>query len=407
MPDFGGDTDAFRNEAKTWLEANFPPSLKGKANLSAGEGPVVANADLDKWTQAMGEKGWGVPTWPKKYGGGGLTPAEARVLQQEMNKIGAWNPIGGMGTMMFGPTLLEFGTEEQKMKHIPAIATQKVRWCQGFSEPGAGSDLASLTTKAEDKGDHFLVNGQKVWTSGGQWADMCFCLVRTDATKKHEGISFLLIDMHQPGVEVRPIKLIAGASPFCETFFTDVKVPKENLVGPLNGGWNIAKRLLQHERSGISGGGGAGSRGGGMFGVGGSPAEIAKEYVGVDGAGRIDDSDLRTRVVQHEMDAKAFQLTAIRTMVESKSNQGPSAATSIMKNAGTKVGQDRAELIVEIMGHQGLGWEGEGFSAEELSFVRGWLGGKATTIFGGSQEIQSNIISKRILGLPDPLNNSN
>ncbi|MGA0599960.1 acyl-CoA dehydrogenase family protein [Caulobacter sp. KR2-114] len=407
MPDFGGDTDAFRNEAKAWLEANFPPSLKGRASLSAGEGPAVVNADLDAWTKAMGEKGWGVPTWPKKYGGGGLTPAEARVLQQEMNKIGAWNPIGGMGTMMFGPTLLEFGTEEQKMEHIPAIATQKVRWCQGFSEPGAGSDLASLSTKAEDKGDHFLINGQKIWTSGGQWADMCFCLVRTDTTKKHEGISFLLIDMHQPGVEVRPIKLIAGASPFCETFFTDAVAPKKNLVGPLNGGWNIAKRLLQHERSGISGGGGAGSRGGGMFGVGGSPAEIAKEYVGVDGAGRIADSDLRSRVVSHEMDAKAFQLTAIRTMVESKSNQGPSAATSIMKNAGTKVGQDRAELIIEIMGHQGLGWEGEGFSAEELSFVRGWLGGKATTIFGGSQEIQSNIISKRILGLPDPLNNSN
>jgi len=407
MADFGGDTDAFRNEAKAWLEANFPPSLKGRANLSAGEGPAVDNADLDAWTKAMGEKGWGVPTWPKKYGGGGLTPAEARVLQQEMNRIGAWNPIGGMGTMMFGPTLLEYGTEEQKMEHIPAIATQKVRWCQGFSEPGAGSDLASLSTKAEDKGDYFLVNGQKIWTSGGQWADMCFCLVRTDTTKKHEGISFVLIDMKDPGVEVRPIKLIAGASPFCETFFTDVKVPKKNLVGPLNGGWAIAKRLLQHERSGISGGGGAGSRGGGMFGVGGSPAEIAKEYVGVDDKGRIADSDLRSRVIGHEMDAKAFQLTAIRTMLEAKSNQGPSAATSIMKNAGTKVGQDRAELIVEIMGHQGLGWEGEGFSAEELSFVRGWLGGKATTIFGGSQEIQSNIISKRILGLPDPLNQSN
>jgi alkylation response protein AidB-like acyl-CoA dehydrogenase len=407
MADFGGDTDAFRNEAKAWLEANFPPSLKGKSGMMTGEGPRTSNADVDAWTKAMGDKGWGVPTWPKAYGGGGLTPAEARVLQQEMNRIGAWNPIGGMGTMMFGPTLLEYGTEAQKQQHIPAIAKQQVAWCQGFSEPGAGSDLASLSTKAEDKGDHFLVNGQKIWTSGGQWADMCFCLVRTDTTKKHEGISFVLIDMKDPGVEVRPIKLIAGASPFCETFFTDVKVPKANLVGPLNGGWTIAKRLLQHERSGISGGGGAGARGGGMFGVGGSPAEMAKEYVGVDDGGRIADSDLRSRVIGHEMDAKAFQLTAIRTMLESRSNQGPSAATSIMKNAGTKVGQDRAELIVEIMGHQGLGWEGEGFSAEELSFVRGWLGGKATTIFGGSQEIQSNIISKRILGLPDPLNNSN
>jgi alkylation response protein AidB-like acyl-CoA dehydrogenase len=403
MADFGGDIDAFRAEARAWLEANFPASLKGKGGMMYVEGANPEGADIKAWTHAMGEKGWGVPTWPKAYGGGGLSPAEARVLQQEMNRIGAFNPIGGMGTMMFGPTLLEYGNEDQKLRHIPAIAKQQVRWCQGFSEPGAGSDLASLQTKAEDKGDHFLVNGQKIWTSGAQWADMCFCLVRTDTTKKHEGISFLLIDMHDPGVEVRPIKLIAGASPFCETFFTDVKVPKENLVGPLNGGWTIAKRLLQHERSGISGGGGGG---GGLFGVGGSPASLAKSYVGTDEKGRIADSDVRARVTLHEMDAKAFQLTAFRMMAEAKSNQGPSAATSIMKNAGTKVGQDRAELIIEVMGTQGLGWEGDAFKPDELNAVRGWLGGKATTIFGGSAEIQNNIISKRILGLPDPLGSS-
>ncbi len=402
MADFGGDPEAFRADARAWLEANFPPSLKGKGGMMYIEEASSASGDVKAWTTAMGDKGWGVPTWPKAYGGGGLSAAEARVLQQEMGRIGAWNPVGGMGTMMFGPTLLEYGNEDQKQKHIRAIAKQEVRWCQGFSEPGAGSDLASLSTKAEDKGDHFLVNGSKIWTSGGQWADMCFCLVRTDTSKKHEGISFLLIDMHDPGVEVRPIQLIAGASPFCETFFTDVKVPKENLVGPLNGGWTIAKRLLQHERSGLSGGGGGGG-GGGMFGVGGSPATLAKTYVGVDEAGRIDDSDLRTRIIAHEMDAKAFQLTAFRMMAESRSNTGPSTATSIMKNAGTKVGQDRAELILEVMGTQGLGWEGDGFKPDELSSVRGWLGGKATTIFGGSQEIQSNIISKRILGLPDPL----
>ncbi len=404
MADFGGDTDAFRAEARSWLEANFPPSLKGKSGLVALEEATSENADLKAWTKAMGEKGWGVPTWPKQYGGGGLSGAEARVLQQEMGRVGAWNPICGMGTMMFGPTLLEYGNEEQKKYHIPRIARQEVRWCQGFSEPGAGSDLASLQTKAEDKGDHFLVNGQKIWTSGGQWADMCFCLVRTDNTRKHEGISFVLIDMHDPGVEVRPIKLIAGMSPFCETFFTDVKVPKENLVGPLNGGWTIAKRLLQHERSGIGGGGSGG--GGGVFGVGGSPVNLAKKYVGLDEKGRVADSDLRSRLIGHEMDAKAFQLTAFRMMAEAKSNQGPSTATSIMKNAGTKVGQDRAELIVEVMGTQGLGWEGEDFTPEELQTVRGWLGGKATTIFGGSFEIQSNIISKRILGLPDPLSSS-
>jgi len=401
MADFGGDIDAFRADAKAWLEANFPASLKGKSAMAYIEDESPDDADIKAWTKAMGDKGWGVPTWPTQYGGGGLSPAEARVLQQEMNRVGAWNPVGGMGTMMFGPTLLEYGNEEQKQKHIRAIAKQEVRWCQGFSEPGAGSDLASLQMKAEDKGDHYLVNGSKIWTSGGQWADMCFCLVRTDTSKKHEGISFLLIDMKAPGVEVRPIKLIAGASPFCETFFTDVKVPKENLVGPLNGGWTIAKRLLQHERSGIGGnGGGAGNN---IFGVGGSPAASAKTYVGLDEAGRIDDPDLRSRIVAHEMDAKAFQLTAFRMMAESRSNQGPSAATSIMKNAGTKVGQDRAELLLEVMGTQGLGWEGDDFTENELSTVRGWLGGKATTIFGGSQEIQSNIISKRILGLPDPL----
>ncbi len=404
MADFGGDIDAFRNDAKAWLEANFPPSLKGKGGMMNIESDDEGGADVKAWTTAMGEKGWGVPTWPRAYGGGGLSAPEARALQQEMNKIGAWNPIGGMGTMMFGPTLLEYGNEDQKQKHIRAIAKQEVRWCQGFSEPGAGSDLASLSTKAEDKGDHFLVNGSKIWTSGGQWADMCFCLVRTDTSKKHEGISFVLIDMHGPGVEVRPIKLIAGASPFCETFFTDVKVPKENLVGPLNGGWTIAKRLLQHERSGLSGGGGGG---GGMFGVGGSASALAKEYIGTDDKGRIADSDLRSRIANHEMDARAFQLTAFRMMAESRSNSGPSAATSIMKNAGTKVGQDRAELTLEIMGHQGLGWEGDDFKPAELQAVRGWLGGKATTIFGGSAEIQSNIISKRILNLPDPLTHSN
>ena len=396
MTDFGGDAEAFRAEAREWIEANYPASLRGKANPMMREERVKPSADQEAWRKAMGEKGWGVPTWPKEYGGGGLSAAEARVVQQELGRAGAYNPIGGMGVMMFGPTLLEYGTEAQKQEHIPPIVKGELQWCQGYSEPGAGSDLASLQTRAEDKGDHFLINGQKIWTSGAQFADWCFCLVRTDTTKKHEGISFVLIDMHQPGVEVRPIKLIAGISPFCETFFTNAVALKKNLVGPLNGGWTIGKRLLQHERAGISGAGG-----GGPFGVAGAPEQLAKQYVGVDEAGRIADTDLRTRVVQNAIDLRAFQLTAMRAMAEAKGNQSPSAATSIMKNAGTRVLQDRAELVIEIMGHQGLGWEGEGFTSDELAAVRGWLGGKATTIYGGSQEIQSNIISKRILGLPD------
>jgi len=297
--------------------------------------------------------------------------------------------------MMFGPTLLEYGTEAQKQQHIPPIVKGELQWCQGFSEPGAGSDLASLQTRAEDKGDHYIVNGQKIWTSGAQWAQWCFCLVRTDTTKKHEGISFVLFPMDVPGVEVRPIPLIAGNSPFCETFLTDVRVEKDQVVGPVNGGWTVAKRLLQHERSGLSGAGGGG--GGGR-----SLVKLAKDYVGVDEAGRLSDTDLRTRVIMNEIDGRAFQLTAMRAMAESKANSGPSAATSIMKNAGTRWMQDRAELTIELMGHQGLGWEGDDFTAEELGAVRSWLGGKATTIYGGSQEVQNNIISKRILGLPDP-----
>jgi alkylation response protein AidB-like acyl-CoA dehydrogenase len=396
MADFGGtDLEAFRTSAREWIAANFPASLKGKPNPMGVEERTKPSADQEAWRKAMGEKGWGVPTWPAAYGGGGLSGAEARVVQQELNRAGAYNPIGGMGVMMFGPTLLEYGTEAQKQEHIPPIVRGEIAWCQGFSEPGAGSDLASLQTKAVDKGDHFEIDGSKIWTSGAQWADWCFCLVRTDTTKKHEGISFVLFTMHQPGVEVRPIPLIAGSSPFCETFFTSARAEKKDLVGPLNGGWTIAKRLLQHERSGLTGAGGG-------LGSGGKPLEqLAKDYVGVDDKGRIADSDLRARLVTNAINWRAFQQTAVRAMMESKGNAGPSSATSIMKNAGTQLIQERQEMALEIMGHQGLGWEGDEFTADELAAVRGWLFGKAFTIFGGSQEVQSNIVSKRILGLPD------
>jgi alkylation response protein AidB-like acyl-CoA dehydrogenase len=315
-----------------------------------------------------------------------------------MNRIGAFSPIGGMGVGMFGPTLLEYGNEEQKRRHVPPIVKGDLRWCQGYSEPGAGSDLASLRTQAVDKGDHFLVNGQKIWTSGAQWADWCFCLVRTDNTRKHEGISFLMIDMRTPGIETRPIRLISGSSPFCETFFTDVKVPKENLLGPLNGGWTVGKRLLQFERDGQGGSNrGANMRGGDARSV----DEIAKLYVGVDDAGRIADRDLRSRVAGHLMDTDAMRLTVKRMAESARGNQGPSAASSFMKNAAAKVAQERAELVVEIMGAQGLGWEGEGFVSDELNATRNWLAGKAMSIYGGSNEIQNNIIAKRILGLLD------
>ena len=387
----------FRAEVREWLAANFPKSLAHKdSSLSALEGPTNESADEKAWRTAMGEKGWGVPTWPREYGGGGLDRKQAAIVQEEMMKIGASNPIGGMGVMMFGPTLLEYGTEEQKHEHIPAIAKGEIRWCQGYSEPNAGSDLANLQTFAADAGDHYVVNGQKTWTSGGQWADKCFAIVRTDKTKKHEGITFMLIDMKAPGVEVKPIRLISGASPFCETFFTDVKVPKSDRVGQEGEGWTIGKRLLQHERSSLSGGGGGAAR---LF-AGKQLSDLAKQYRGeVDG--KIADADLRTRIIKHEMDKRAFMLTLRRAATEAKSNQGPSAATSIFKNVGARITQDRAELAIEIMGMNGLGWEGEGFSKEELEQTRGWLWGKAVSIYGGSSEIQNNVIAKRILGMLD------
>ena len=299
----------FREEVRAWLADNFPAELKGGANPLAGvDGPTAESDAERRWREAMGAKGWGVPTWPAEYGGGGLTADQAKILTDEMNRIGAHNPIGGMGVMMFGPTLLEYGTEEQKQEHIPPICRGKIRWCQGYSEPGAGSDLASLQTFGEDKGDHYLVNGQKTWTSGGQWADKCFALVRTDKSKKHEGISFMLIDMDQPGVETRPIGLISGMSPFCETFFTDVKVPKENLVGAEGEGWTIGKRLLQHERSSLSSGGGAVSR---LF-AGGSLADLARKYRGANADGEIADAELRQKIIRFEILQRNFMLTLAR-----------------------------------------------------------------------------------------------
>jgi alkylation response protein AidB-like acyl-CoA dehydrogenase len=409
MADFGAtELETFRTEVRDWLEANYPQSLR--------RNPVAADAvmsatdtrpDVEQWRKAMGEKGWGVPMWPKEYGGGGLSPQQNRVLQEEMRRVGAYNPIQGMGPGMFGHTLLEYGTHEQKLRHLIPISRGELRWCQGFSEPGAGSDLAGLQTKAEDKGDHFVINGQKIWTSGAQYADWCFCLVRTDQTKKHEGISFVLLPMHQPGVEVRPIRLIAGSSPFCETFFTDAIAKKEDLVGPLNGGWTIAKRLLQYERSGM--GNRAGAEGDSAPGQARKLDGLitsAKSYVGEDRTGRIADADLRKRIIEQQMNERALRLTVARSAAESRSNSGPSAATSILKNVSMIGAQDRAELMLEVMGNRGLGWEGDGFNADELGAVRGWLSGKAFSIFGGSTEIQNNIISKRILGLPDSTQSS-
>jgi len=400
MADFGAtDLDAFGKAVRQELEAIYPAELRdpkvGTDPEAVWGGRAFEGSDDPQivWMQRMAAKGWTTPTWPKEYGGGGLSAAEARVLDREL-AAGKYRPaVLAFGIWMLGPVLLEYANEQQKQTHLRRIVNGEVRWCQGYSEPGAGSDLASLATKCEDKGDHWLINGSKIWTSYADKADWCFCLVRTDTSKKHEGISFVLIDMATPGVETRPIPLISGESPFCETFFTDVKIPKENLVGRVNGGWEIAKRLLQYERQNISAGFGEGGSAGGASG---DLAVIAKRY------GADEDADLRGRITRNKMDFQALRQTIARSAAESKAGNGPSAATSIIKYAAAEFAKERSELMVEALGHQGLGWDGEGFETPEIVATRGWLRTKANSIEGGTSEVNLNVIAKRVLGLPDP-----
>jgi alkylation response protein AidB-like acyl-CoA dehydrogenase len=403
MADFGGELDAFRAEVRDFLKASYPPQLNDPAAADPeamwGGRPFAGSSDPQiVWMKRVAARGWTAPTWPRQYGGGGLTPDQARIVEQELAHYRL--PLVSFGIWMLGPVLLEFANEAQKAEQLPKIVQGEIRWCQGYSEPGAGSDLASLQTRCEDKGDHWLINGQKIWTSYANFADWCFCLVRTDPTaKKHEGISFVLIDMKTPGVETRPIKLISGESPFCETFFTDVKISKQNLIGRLNGGWEIAKRLLQYERQNISGGFG---EGGGVGGSAGDLVSIARQYVGLDAAGALADHDLRGRVTRNKMDFQSFSLTLARLSAESRAGNGPSAATSIIKYAAAAFAQERSELMVEAMGGQGLGWEGEPFTPAELTAVHAWLRAKGNSIEGGTSEVNLNVIAKRVLGLPDP-----
>ncbi len=393
------DTETFRTEVRAWLESNCPASMRTPASeeevVWGGRNQKFVNPDSKVWLERMAGKGWTAPTWPKAYGGGGLSNAEAIVLDQEMKRINARAPLSSFGVWMLGPVLLEYASEEQKKRFLPDIVHGRTRWCQGYSEPGAGSDLASLQTKCEDKGDHWLINGSKIWTSYANYADWIFCLVRTDFSKKHEGISFVLFDMTSPGVETRPILLISGSSPFCETFFTDVKVPKDQMVGVPGKGWDIAKRLLQYERQNISATGFGSERGSGP-----TLADIAKKYIGVKD-GVIADGDLRSRITRSMMYEQAFALTIQRNTEMAKAGADVGPATSIVKYAAAKMNQTKTELQVEAMGSQGLGWEGEGFRPQEIMSTRAMLRAKGNSIEGGTSEVNLNVVAKRVLGLRD------
>ncbi|MDE2690636.1 MAG: acyl-CoA dehydrogenase family protein [Acidobacteriota bacterium] len=393
------DLSAFREEARTWVEANAPEFLRGRASdpnaWAAGgrKAPFIYPESRD-WLLAAADRGFSVPTWPEDYGGAGLSRDEALVLHEEIARLGLPMPLTGFGYSMIGPTLLDHGTEAQRAEHLPKIARGEIRWCQGYSEPNAGSDLASLATSAVRDGDFYVINGQKIWTSGADQADWIFMLVRTNPdVKKQRGITFILVDMESPGVEVRPIRLISGASPFCETFFHNVRAPVHQVIGEVNSGWTVAKALLGHERTSIGGMGRGGARA--------SLPGLARDYVGVDENGRIDDPAIRERVTQHEMDAMSYGLTIKRHGDGLEAGHKPGPESSMFKYYGTELNMRREELMLSIRGPQALGWEGEGFEPAELNQTRTWLRSRANSIEGGTSEIQLNIIAKRVLGLPD------
>ena len=389
------DLDTFRAETRAWLEANCPPEMRqpvrSEADACWGGKRFVFQSEAQKlWLQRMGERGWTVPTWPREYGGGGLDPAQAKVLREEMARLKCRPPLQSFGIWMLGPALLKYGSEAHKRQYLPPIARGEIRWCQGYSEPNAGSDLASLATRCELHDDHFLINGQKIWTSYADKADWIFCLVRTDTAKKHTGISFVLIDMTSPGVSTRPIKLISGKSPFCETFFDRVKVPLANLVGQLNDGWTVAKYLLTHEREMIS-----------AMGERAAPRPVgqaALKAVGADALGRLDDPMLRAQIARFDVDEAAFRAWLAMFGAQARAGEAHPAVSSALKYYGSELNKRRWELMMALGGSDALEWEGD--RSQDGTVARTWLRSKANSIEGGTSEVQLNVVAKRILGLP-------
>ena len=381
------ELDEFRMQTRAFLEQKCPAEMRqpirSEGDICWGGRKWVFQSDAQRlWLEAMVARGWTVPDWPKDYGGGGLSPGEARILKEELHRINARPPLTSFGISMLGPALLKFGTPEQKKHYLPQIARGEIRWCQGYSEPGAGSDLAALNTKAEDKGDHWLVNGQKVWTSYADKADWIFCLVRTSSESKQGGISFLLFDMETPGVSTKPILLISGSSPFCETFFDDVKVPKSQIVGEVNKGWDVAKYLLGHEREMIAG-----------MGLGTSGSNVTLGPVV-----RPADPLLRAEIAAFDVDALAFSAMSERFTAMWKSGEAHPASPSMMKYAGTELNKRRNALAMAADGSDALEWDCE--RSQGGSRPRAWLRSKGNSIEGGTSEIQLNIIAKHILRLP-------
>ena len=392
------EKEEFRLETRTWLQTNCPEGAKGPGQTAWGSSKIVLERDVALWLERMSERGWTVPTWPKEYGGADLENDLYPILIQELMAIGARTPLTGRGVNYIGPTILELGTDEQKQKWLPGISRGEGGWAMGYSEPGAGSDLASLSTRAEKAGDEYLINGRKTWTSDAMDCDYIFVLARTSDDKpKHQGISLVLVDMDQPGVEVHPIPLLSGASPFNETVFNNALADSADVIGGVDNGWSAGKRLLQFERSTHAGINTSGSQGGRN--TRDDTKEIVLKYSPIE-SGRLADSATRARLLEFQMKKAAQSLTQKRTIEETRA-RAPGFTSSAVKLSNALIEQERDEMIVQVMGSLGIGWSGETFSDQEIDATRTWLKQKSLTIAGGTKEVQLNIIAKRVLGLPD------
>jgi len=392
--DFSPEEIAFREEVRAFIDANYPKHLKG-----IGLREDLSKEDFLAWHKILGKKGWSAPAWPVEYGGTGWT-ATQRYIWLEENARGETIPPLPFGVSMVGPVIYTFGTPEQKQRFLPGILSGDVWWAQGYSEPGAGSDLASLKTKAVREGDYYIVNGQKTWTTLGQYADWGFFLVRTDPNaKQQEGISFLLIDMKSPGVTVRPIKLLDGGYEVNDVFLEDVKVPVDQRIYEENKGWTCAKFLLAHERAGIAG-------------VARSKRNverlktIAKAELGDDGKPLIESDDFQLKLAQLEIDLSALEMTELRVLAREHAGKGPGPESSLLKVKGTEIQQRLTELTLEAIGNYAqpytreLGGNefavGPDYSRTPAPVYFNW---RKASIYGGSNEIQRNIIAKMVLGL--------
>ena len=398
---FTPEERAFRQEVRTFFQENLPQEIRQK--MIDGRHP--SKDDIVTWQKILNKKGWAVPNWPVEWGGTGWDPVRQYIFLDELQSFPAPSPLQ-FGVYMVGPVIAQFGHEAQKKHFLPRIANIDDWWCQGFSEPGSGSDLASLKTKAVREGDHYIVNGQKTWTTLGQYADWIFCLVRTDATvKKQEGISFLLIDMKTPGITVRPIQTIDGGHEVNEVFFDDVKVPVENLVGQENKGWDYAKFLLGNERTNIA-----------RVGVSKQRIRRLKELAAIERVGDtpiLENPRFREKLAALEIELKALEMTQLRVVAAERTREKgkPDPASSILKIKGSEIQQATTELLLEVVGPYALPYAAEDEGDEHLSneppVGPDWAGPAAPTyfnwrkisIYGGSNEIQKNIIAKAILGL--------